>query len=237
MISAKNPVLRLKVMGKKSLLVITLLSLRMVIPVFGEENMSLEKTLNNLGAEEFASRKQAELDLLALSQTNLPEVVRALHRLGESEDDPQVRLASRSIIQNIYNNRELLFMDLGASWSWYVEIGKNGEIQSFPHLKGIKDGSPAQKAGFDTGNIIRLVNGEPLDGHRSLIVFQQKLNSAAPGSEITFTISSSRHKLEERKEITFLLPSEKLGKRKLEEGAYEKWLNQLIHEPGDVSPE
>ena len=38
-------------------------------------------------------------------------------------------------------------------------------------------------------------------------------------------------KLKELKEITFLLPSEKRGKNKLEEGAYEKWLSQLLNEP------
>ena len=131
-------------MVKKSLLVMTLLSLRMVIPVFGEENMSLDKALNNLGAEEFTSREQAETDIIALSKTKLSEVARALHKLSQTKKDPQVRFASRSILQNIFNDQEVLFMDLGATWTWYVEIGRNGKIQSFPLLHGIKNGTRSQ---------------------------------------------------------------------------------------------
>jgi predicted metalloprotease with PDZ domain len=66
-----------------------------------------------------------------------------------------------------------------------LSVGRARDARSGMTISSIADGSPAQSAGLDRGDVITAINGRSVDATN----YVQALAAAKPGDNVTFTVS------------------------------------------------
>lgn len=158
-----------------------------------ELRKDLPELAKKLGDADFATREKAQQEIQAEGKVNPSALIDFLKATWLAKDDPEVRTRCEAIIRELIVVRGFLGIHMldsrlaaerGAVPQNDAEALKPGRVV----VGQIEPESPAEKAGFKTGDIILGSDGKPLAEESPLLDLTARIQRKFPGSAMEFSV-------------------------------------------------
>ncbi|MCF6205636.1 MAG: PDZ domain-containing protein, partial [Sulfurovum sp.] len=121
------------------------------------------------------------------SRTPARSSVRPKQPAGEVIDAGDHKIVDRSLLEHYTQNMDDIYKNIGIQ-----EIKKNGKIEGF-RVTFVKRGTPFAQLGLRRGDVLKAVNGEPLDSYKAAFDAYKRVKDT---SDMTLTIKRGNKEME-----------------------------------------
>lgn len=196
---------------------------------------TVEELGQQLDADEFQKREEAVEKIAILADDVLGTVIRYL---GSKKLGPEGATRIPEILKLIYLRQcyHLGEPETGIRFRIYIEANENGLSAVHPVIATLAEGSPAAKAGLRAGDVIVAWEGQPLQGHDSLLRLRKLLLKAGEGAKVKVQVRrfqpdgfgklKGEGKLQEPVELTLGPPLKEAPEKEIG-NTHQGWLERM----------
>ncbi len=163
----------------------------------GENNtealaQQISALINGLGAEKFEQREDSQSKLLALGEKQYDLVVLKCLEAHIKIEDPEIRFRLKNVLRILVLKRNFMQKGfIGISMQPSREPQKIGDEVFLPiEIVNVIPDFPAEKSGFNTGDLILKVDGNICNGKFQTTEIVNYISAKKPGTGMTFLLQS-----------------------------------------------
>lgn len=158
---------------------------------------TLERHVSRLSSEQFKERRTAQEELLAWGRQNPGEGIEALYRLYKASDDPEVQLRSRDVLRRLVIEQQPFTGEgyLGIQMDTKPVQAQNGDLQLGVLVTMVREGTAAEAAKLEEGDVIVGVDDLILDNLAPTQTFGDYVRKAGAGNQVTLHVRRGKETL------------------------------------------
>ena len=168
-----------------------------------QDGVNVDRTLRQLGHAQFKRRAAAQEKLLQWGTENVDDGIEMFYRAYRSDEDPEVRLRARELLQALVVKKE------SANGEGYIGImmredavpDKKGGLRRAVRITTVIPDTPAQKAALVVGDLVMGIDELDLSQEGSMETFGGYVRSKKPGDKVTLHLQRNNQAVDVEVEL------------------------------------